>query len=72
MEVSASENSRVNGPESSKVPLIVLLNVKVVSFPNSVSAQPPPLTRRIGEARQLSTLNTKMAEFNDRMWRRFY
>ena len=32
--MSASENSRINGPRSSKVLLIVLLNVRIVTFPN--------------------------------------
>lgn len=35
--MSASENSRINGPRSSKVPLIVL-SVRRVTFPNSISA----------------------------------
>ena len=38
MEISASEGSRINGPESSKVSLIGLLDVKIVGFSNSVSA----------------------------------
>lgn len=38
VEMSASETRRINGPKLSKVPLIVLLNVKIVSFSNWISA----------------------------------